>query len=67
MPGRFFYLRNIRTFVAPGIIRPGFCNMDKLMYIGFGVAACIVGVWGWVIYTNWQRKRSANPADHDEF
>lgn len=24
---RFFYFHKIRTFVAPGIIRPGFCRM----------------------------------------
>ena len=27
MPGRLFYFDKIRTFVAPGISRPGFCRM----------------------------------------
>lgn len=29
--------------------RPDFCDMEQLMYIGWGVAACIAGVWVWVI------------------
>ncbi len=43
---RFFYFHKIRTFVAPGIIRPGFCNMDAttivVLMLMFSAAAFYV-------------------------